>query len=273
MGLLHGANSLPNTRYLFIDGGSFRATMERFHKTFFPEADRPRVNYSRVGNGFTKIFYYDCPPPQGSQDTKAIYEQKLQDYEEAMQQLRSLDGWHVFEGVMKRKGRKATQKEVDVLIAVDMLTHTYRRNMHRLSFITGDQDFRPLIEAIVREGMFVEIRYDPASTSIELLNAADSRKPFIPNTLFNYLDEAFKKAHPMPSQSLAAKSGGKIICRGKNKKLDHIEFIEEEGSFLFRYPDLINNGRLIDMKHSDRAFLTLVFEHTYGPIEWNNGGH
>jgi uncharacterized LabA/DUF88 family protein len=62
------------------------------------------------------------------------------------------------------------------MIAVDMLTHTFRHNMHQTTLLTGDNDFKPPIDALVHEGMFVTLWYPYGETSKELMNAADTRK-------------------------------------------------------------------------------------------------
>ena len=103
---------------------------------------------------------------------------------------------------MSRRRRKVVeQKEVDILIAVDMLTHTFRRNMHQVaSFLTSDLDFRPLIEAIVREGMYIHLWYPEGKTNKELIYAADSRKPLTAQDVFSWCTKTFKEQynHQLP---------------------------------------------------------------------------
>ena len=57
--------------------------------------------------------------------------------------IRSLAGFHVIEGTLSAK----RQKEVDVALAVDMLTHAFNHNMGWAHLIAGDLDFRPLVQA------------------------------------------------------------------------------------------------------------------------------
>lgn len=128
-------------RYLFIDGGYFRKVIERFGQRYFGGSSVP-VDYQLVDGkfvayGFTKVFYYDCLAPQKNSESIREYTAGVARQEAHFRKLRSLDGWHVVEGVVKGTGGRARQKEVDIQIAVDMLTHSYRRNMHRVSFIAG----------------------------------------------------------------------------------------------------------------------------------------
>ncbi len=77
-----------------------------------------------------------------------------------------------------QSGSAGLQKKIDVMIAVDMLTHTFRRNMHQATLLTSDLDFKPLLDALVHEGMFVTLWYPPNDTNKELVAAADRRQPF-----------------------------------------------------------------------------------------------
>jgi uncharacterized LabA/DUF88 family protein len=38
-----------------------------------------------------------------------------------------------------------------------MMNHAIRQNMRRAVLVTGDADFKPLVESMVQIGMFVEI--------------------------------------------------------------------------------------------------------------------
>ncbi|MBD2254416.1 NYN domain-containing protein [Nostoc parmelioides] len=47
---------------------------------------------------------------------------------------------------------KKEQKEIDIMIAVDMLTHSFQKNMDEATLLAGDLDFKPLIDALVLNG-------------------------------------------------------------------------------------------------------------------------
>ena len=53
------------------------------------------------------------------------------------------------------------QKGVDVLLAVEMLDHAFRKNMDEAWLLAGDADFVPLVEAVTRLGTWVNVIYDP----------------------------------------------------------------------------------------------------------------
>ncbi|CAJ8828369.1 NYN domain [Burkholderia pseudomallei] len=193
--------------YLFIDGGYLSARLEAFRKRWFPAVERLEIDYGSISAGFTKTFYYDCIPAQKESETEEAYRSRRQETEMHFNMLRSLPGWHVSEGLAKwRKGKGSSQKEVDILIAVDILTHTYRRNMHKLAFIAGDQDFRPLLEAVVREGMYVDLWYDPASISRELEHEADGKRTLDLFAYHGFFTPEGRAKHPVPIRSYSHES-------------------------------------------------------------------
>ena len=198
MGFGGGSYSGPReVSYLFVDGGYLRKVFEKFGAEYFDGAELP-IDYRALGRGFTKCFYYDCLPAPRAQEVSGASAARLSRQQAELGAIRALRGWHVIEGVMAGSGGRARQKQVDVQIAVDMLTHSYRRNMHRADFIAGDQDFKPLIEAVVREGMFVEIWFEKSSASVDLLDVADGRKPLDLYTVHGYLTKPFQETHPLP---------------------------------------------------------------------------
>jgi len=188
------------------------------------------------------------------------------------QTLRKLRGWHIYEGVIKGTGRRARQKEVDILIAVDMLTHAYRRNMHSVTFIAGDQDFRPLVDALVRDGMFIELMYDPRSISKELADAADARRILDPYLIFQWLDESFKKTHPLPERYAAKDKKTFLTPPIETAETDFglVELFYDEGKYVIShpYPDL--SEHFLITSHSDIDFLKRVYEQIYGRFDWKS---
>lgn len=201
-GLFGGGYAGPKeVHYLFIDGEQLRRTAEEVGNAWFGKTIE--LNYGALQGACQKVFYYDCLParPFGAQPDpgyQAKYDAKLQFFNE----LRRLAGWHVSEGLARhRKRERQQQKEVDILIAVDMLTHTHRKNMHRLTFVSGDQDFAPLLEAVVRDGMYVELLYPEGHTADDLKHFADVAKPMHVDFLYSVSTEDFKRNNGLPTFS------------------------------------------------------------------------
>jgi uncharacterized LabA/DUF88 family protein len=258
--------------YLFVDGAYLRNVLERFEREVYQ--DLPvAVDYRRLSGSHTKVFYYDCPPTKRQQETDEEFLGRERLQAGLYRHLRSLRGWHIYEGVVKGTGRRARQKEVDILIAVDMLTHAYRRNMNGVAFLAGDQDFRPLIDALVRDGMFIELMYDPSSISSELADAADSRVPLDPYRMFEWLEDGFKKAYPLPERS-----GGSEKMSPPSAPLavglsdwGTVELFHDGSQFVIIQPHPGNTELFLRMRHPNRDFLQRVHAKTYAACEWSGG--
>ena len=166
-------------RYLFVDGGCVRAVIKDISARYAGGASL-ELNYDQLTSGYTKVFYYDALPGKKKEETIVDYEARIELQRRFLDEISSLDRFHVYEGDMRRSRvrRGNEQKKIDVMIAVDMLTHTFRRNMHEATLLTSDLDFKPLLDALVYEGMFVTLWYPPNDTNKELVAAADRRQPF-----------------------------------------------------------------------------------------------
>jgi uncharacterized LabA/DUF88 family protein len=181
-------SSTPPIEYLFVDGGSLRGYLTNLSARFY-NGEVFDLDFTLIDSNFTKVFYYDAIPTRTLQEAEAPYLQRIAPQRELLDRLTSTDRVHVYEGdARKRKQRGGLeQKMVDVMLTVDMLTHSFRRNMQRATLYTGDQDFKPLVDALVQEGMFVTLWYPPGETNSELIAAADRRRPMRLGELANLL--------------------------------------------------------------------------------------
>ncbi len=57
--------------------------------------------------------------------------------------------------IFKKERRTRTSKQVDISLSVDMLTNAYYNNYDIAVLVTGDSDFIPLVQAVMREGKIV----------------------------------------------------------------------------------------------------------------------
>lgn len=124
--------AMSDVKYLFIDGSYLKKALDCISNKFFNN-EEITIAPERLAAGYQKSFYYDCLPTQRKDEELNDYEARLQKQKEYFQALRSHPGMHVVQGVVR--GRMARQKQVDVALTVDMLTHSYRRNMSRVTFI------------------------------------------------------------------------------------------------------------------------------------------
>ncbi|BBO31967.1 NYN domain-containing protein [Lacipirellula parvula] len=178
--------------YLFIDGGYLRERINQFAKDFFG-IEHFGWDCEHISERYFKTFYYDCPP-----DDKATH--RGEEYRECIAATKRLPGVHVAEGVLT-SGRKQQQKQVDVKLAVDMLSHTLNRNMDSVTLLAGDQDFVPAIEALVRAGMYVSLMYVHTSISPRLRDAADEGSTLDFRDLYFACSDAFRGANKLVTES------------------------------------------------------------------------
>jgi uncharacterized LabA/DUF88 family protein len=198
MYVMPGRPAPAKTKYLFIDGGCLRAFSERSaerYEGFSIEA----LDWSKVAAGFEKVFYYDAPPARTPAESDADFDARLRTSDALFNRMRLTPGFHVYEGDTRRRRGRVQQKKVDILIAVDMLTHAFRRNMDQATILTADLDFTPLIDALVQSGMDVTLWYPRGQPNAELVYAADRRRPLTYRDLFAWTSKEFGDAHPVPS--------------------------------------------------------------------------
>ena len=182
-----GYNGPKEKKYLFIDGGCLRRIMQNFSDKFL-DGRELELNYRYVKSSYSKVFYYDAVHVKRQEESDADYEVRIQPRISELQAIRMLDGYHVYEGdVRRRRKRGNEQKKVDVMIAVDMLMHSFRKNMHQASLLTNDLDFKPLIDALVQDGMNVELIYENGWVNDELVSAADKKTPLLPTRISHWI--------------------------------------------------------------------------------------
>jgi len=109
--------------YLFIDGGHLRGTLENDFEQIIGagwEFDCERIIADLFPDQNMRNFYV---PPQ---IRKAFYYDCLDETE--AEKIASIPQMHVRQGHLK-PGKKREQKEVDVQLAVEMLTNAFHKNM------------------------------------------------------------------------------------------------------------------------------------------------
>lgn len=183
------------TEYCFVDNAYLRRQFIDTMTAIFGDAEleaRPLPFSAR------RTFIYDCIDVKREGEDQADYEARIQQQESYLNGLRSIPGYHVKLGTLTT-GRRPAQKQVDVQLAVDMLMHSHNGNMDKAILITGDLDFKPVVEALVLMGVYVTIVAKPATISKELKHAADACWSLEPTHLYELASDQFKKRYPKPA--------------------------------------------------------------------------
>lgn len=196
--LTYQLNSRKNeTHYLFIDGGYLDKILYQIGTTFW-DTENLEIDYSIFSHRFSKVFYYNCLPGKANGENDDDFQKRIQAKEDFYNKLKLLDNYHVFEGVTFGRKSKIRQKAVDIMIAVDMLRHSYRKNMDMATLLTGDLDFKPLLDALVLEGMHSSIYYSKESISKELLYSADSNIRIRIKDIYDWIPDDKKSMYKIP---------------------------------------------------------------------------
>lgn len=257
--------------YLYIDARYLRHVFDDRLVTFVGR--QLEVNWESVKNEMQaqRVFYYDCVDDMRRDgESEMVFETRVSEQEEELDAIASLDGYFVRLGSMRGGAKKRRQKEVDVLLSVDMLTHSHRGITSRAIMIAGDLDFKPVVEAVVEQGTMVTVYFDPRSGARDLARAADSQRPLSLRLLW-YLSTGVK----MPeSQTLFPTYIGQVA------PMDLA--VVKEGAFRDGRAKLMqrNDQWIIDMsdcgfpsregcwQHRDLNYLMGFVAQDFGHIDW-----
>ncbi|MBN1591886.1 MAG: NYN domain-containing protein [Candidatus Coatesbacteria bacterium] len=162
---------------VFIDGGYAKKLLQEFNS--------PKICYLKFSNevsrGYERLrtYYYDCPPfvpASPSADDK----NRQRGFDNFRKALENLPRFQVRLGRLARidtaTGPKFTQKNVDILLTLDLTRLSVAGLIQRSVIVIADSDFIPAIQVAKDSGTIVELYY---STELpfnrELLEACDER--------------------------------------------------------------------------------------------------
>lgn len=257
------------TQYLFIDGGYLRANFEKQMQEFYGEV--PRMDFMRLAKTFeaSRVYCYDAI--DYTQDERRVDELvQLHDY------INSLPGFHVRDGRVKRSPikRKREQKGVDVQLAVDALEHAARGNLNLATILTGDLDFEPLLESLVRLGIRTKLVYVPATTPKELMGAADEIQKLTLEHFFTWSAPSFQTSHKvMQLKHSESPPDPQIfkpvrVGRWNGRDVTLYKPVNQSPPRLYVPPgDEVRDSSYLFI-HMDIGKLPQAFELTFGKIEW-----
>ena len=256
--------------YLFIDGAYFERSVKTIGKNFFGLEHFP-TDYSKLSSGFAKTFYYDCLPLQKEGENHDDYHIRIKPKINFFSELRLLNGFHVYEGITTGSEGRIRQKQVDIMIAVDMLTHAFNRNMHRATLLTGDLDFKPLIDALVQNGMYVTLWYDPTNTNKELIYASDAKRKLDVSTVHGLADDQFQAQFKIPSahaQREMSVTGWVVMKSGTTEYGQKITLYQKDNQYLIVYREHRGPRYFIYIEYKDLDFLEKFVTSTHCNFSW-----
>ncbi len=266
---------VPERTYLFIDGEYVRRIHSEAMRDFFGVDGDLDLSELRDQAEAIRAFFYDSiddAPREG--ETEEECQKRIAPLEQFFAQARALSGVHVRLGTVvgKRNRKKGPrQKEVDILLATDMLTHGFNGSMQKAVLLAGDLDFRPIVEALVRHGVFVEVWYHRSSIAQDLPGAADFGHAIRFRQLHSWNTQHFQDAHPLPRNSEnVGQPRGELLKVGAilNHRIEFYRMEREDETTFYLWIDT-GRGSSITVSDEDTALLERYVTVQYGPIRWS----
>jgi uncharacterized LabA/DUF88 family protein len=259
--------------YLFVDGAYLRRHLDEWSRDFFSGACI-ELDFAQFAHGFQKTFYYDCLPPRIDGELQEAYDERVRPQREFFNTLKELNGFHVYEGTTSGTGAKARQKQVDIMIAVHMLSHTIRANMSKATLVAGDLDFKPLIDALIQEGMYVTLWCNRRSTSRELEYAADARRDLNLLEIWSRCKKGFVELHPIPNRCISSgmqkDAGFDVVREGVSKTGEHVVLWRHRGGqHTIGYRGGNSEDEYVCWQHKDGEFLERFVAEIGIAITWD----
>jgi len=269
--------------YFFIDGGYIRRKYaESMKRVFNVDAAEPDIStvqgwcYSKhFGSALPqRFFYYDClHDVRKDGESESDLKRRIAQQNDMFEKIQSLPGFHVRLGSLSGIGKKMRQKKVDVLLAVEMLDHAFRKNMAAAFLVAGDGDFTPVVEAVTRLGTWVQVFYAPDGASRELYSAADMGMPLSFNDFWSWGSNKFRERYPLPTRqppvhfnvSSLLPMNPKTATNSAGQKVTLAERGDKRGEF-FVYID--NPGGAILLIHSDSNVLEKYYGEQFETVAW-----
>lgn len=125
-----------------------------------------------------RIFYYDSLPTKKDAESKDEFEIRYKDKEVFFSALNKLPRVHVRNGTTrwsKKNGER--QKAVDVLLAVDAITHALSGISSAAYVLTNDLDFYPVFDTLRNSKVISHLIFAVRATNSELIESADFAYP------------------------------------------------------------------------------------------------
>ncbi len=159
----------PGKASVFIDAAYLALAMKQiggsariFHLDLETMSDELVGSYSRL-----RTYFYNVLPPN---------EKTAESVREYHTSLGLSNRIEVRLGKMQKTpgDSKNRQKQVDVLLAIDMFRLASSGKMDLAVLVSGDGDFVPLLQAVKDEGVLTKVVYAPESCDNELRVVADA---------------------------------------------------------------------------------------------------
>ncbi|SRR6266478_1858943 len=258
--------------YVFIDGEYLRRRYVGAIQDVFQSDGEIDFGFIKHQAAAKRAFFYDCVDDEKrSGEADADHLKRVEAQESYFRKIGDLQGFHIRLGSLRGAPKKRRQKEVDVLLVADMLTHGYDGNMDKAILIAGDLDFRPVVEALVRRGVFVEVWYEPKSGAAELPGAADYGRKLDFKAIYAWSTYEFKLSCKLPKSEHSVNPENVGVARlraGQYQGRNVLSMRQTKGELNFLFRVEWSHG-VAWYEHADQHVLERYFSAVYGTIAWS----
>ncbi len=162
---------------VFIDGGYLQKVLK-------DEFNSPRIDFTKLakhlaGGEMLRTYYYNCPPYQSDPPTQKERELK-RNADRFYNRLRDLEDFELrlgklaYRGEAKNGGALFVQKQIDIMLAIDIVMLATKGSIKRAIVLTGDSDLLPAIQVAKDEGVKVVLVHGTSHAAHhELIQASD----------------------------------------------------------------------------------------------------
>jgi uncharacterized LabA/DUF88 family protein len=151
---------------VFIDGSNLYHVLGQTcgrHDLQFDKFAQKLAN----GRNLRRVYYYNIRQEAFEDRSNAADQDKF------LSSLYDTPHLEVKLGIWKQRGATMVEKGVDVMLAVDLVTHAYEDHYDSAIIVSGDADFYPALQAVKDVGKQVEVAAFDQNISSEAARVAD----------------------------------------------------------------------------------------------------
>ncbi|MDA1297162.1 MAG: NYN domain-containing protein [Chloroflexi bacterium] len=151
---------------IFIDGSNLYHVLGQTcgrHDLQFDKFAQKLAN----GRDLRRVYYYNIRQEAFEDRSNAADQDKF------LASLYDTPYLEVKLGIWKQRGATMVEKGVDVMLAVDLVTHAYADHYDSAIIVSGDADFYPALQAVKNFGKHVEVAAFDQNISSEASRVAD----------------------------------------------------------------------------------------------------
>lgn len=138
-----------------------------------------QLNYQEFSNNL-------CREINAERFRTYIYDVTLESNKNFLTSLNLLDRFEIRSGKLQGNAEGFRQKQVDILLAIDMIKLALKNKIQHIILITGDSDFVPAVQYVKEEGVMVHLRHAEKTYSKELSQTCDTTKQISKGVLIEF---------------------------------------------------------------------------------------